>query len=49
MKARREEAIRFAERNNLGAFKGTRVLGDTVIYGFERGSVREQLPANAEQ
>jgi len=47
MAEKRASTLRFAERENLGALKGESVLGETIVYTFERGQVTERLPANA--
>jgi hypothetical protein len=44
----REEIMRAAERQNLGAFLSESLFGrDTLVYRFERGTIHSRLPSNA--
>lgn len=47
MRAHHEETLAFGRQQNLGAFKGATVLGDMIVYNFERGRVTDRLPAGA--
>jgi hypothetical protein len=47
MREAEASVLAFAERQGWGKLVGSRVLGDVVVYTFERGGTRIKLPGNA--
>jgi hypothetical protein len=47
MLEKRDSVLAFAAREKLGLLVSERLVGSTIVYMFERGTVTETLPPGA--